>query len=69
MQKVKLKEYPDTDVAMRMATMFSPTMSDKSMMTLITTAVLNLQNKDLSQGPSTEVLKIVYEQTVKPELE
>lgn len=64
------KKYESTDVEMRMATMFSPTMSDKSMMTLITTAVLNLQNTDLMNGEalSEQVVKIIYEQTVKPEL-
>lgn len=64
-------EYPDTSVRMRMATMFSPTMSDKQLMTLITTAVLDLQNKDLNDGHgiSDEVAKILYEQTVKPELQ
>jgi hypothetical protein len=63
-------EYPDTSIGMRMATMFSPTMSDKSMMTLVTTAVLNLQNKDLldGKGPSDDVVKVLYEQIVKPEL-
>lgn len=69
-QEATLNTYPGTNIEMRMATMFSPTMSDKSMMTLITTAVLNLQNKDLQNGDglSDEALKVVYEQTIKPEL-
>lgn len=62
--------YPGTKIDMRMATVFSPTMSDKQMMTLITTAVLDLQNKDLKNGDglSEEVTKIIYEETIKPEL-
>jgi hypothetical protein len=64
------KNYPDTNVSLRMGTMFSPTMSDKSLMTLITTVVLNLENKDLNDGKgiTDEIAKILYEQTVKPEL-
>lgn len=63
-------EYPDTNVNMRMATMFSPTMSDKHLMTLVTTAVLNLRNADLldGKGISEDVTKILYDQIVKPEL-
>jgi hypothetical protein len=63
--------YPGTNIPMRMATVFSPTMSDKQMMTLISTAVLNLQNKDLGNDGSDisdEVTKVLYDQTVKPEL-
>lgn len=69
-EDISLTTYPDTSVVMIMATMFSPTMSDKSLMTLITTAVLSLQNADLNngQGISDAVTKILYEQTVKPEL-
>lgn len=58
-------------IEMRIARMFSPTMSDKSTMTVLKTAVLNLQNKDLANGDgiSDEVVKTIYEQIVKPELE
>lgn len=63
--------YPGTSVPMRMATVFSPTMSDKHMMTLITTAVLNLGNAQLNngEGVNEQVNQIIYEQTVKPELQ
>lgn len=68
--KEDFSTYPGTNVSMRMGTMFSPTMSDKHMMTLITTAVLNLGNADLNNGAaiSEEVSRIIYEQTVRPEL-
>lgn len=68
---VTLSTYPDTSVELRMSTMFSPTMSDKKLMTLITTSILNLHNKDLldDKGISDEVTKILYEQLVKPELQ
>lgn len=67
----EFKEYPDTGIGLRMGTMLSPTMSDKHLITLVTTAILNLQNKDLlnGKGISDEVVKIIYEQTVKPELQ
>ncbi len=66
-----LPYYPDTQVRMRMGTMFSPTMSDKHMMTLLTTAVLDLTTADLvtEKGISDNVVKIIYEQAVKPELQ
>lgn len=62
--------YPGTKILMRMATMFSPTMSDKHMMTVLTTAVLNLEPKDLldGEGISDDVVKALYDQTVKGEL-
>jgi hypothetical protein len=64
------ENYPGTSISMRMATMFSPTMSDKHLMTLIKTAVLNLNNTHLNDGTSIsdDVVKAIYEQTVKPEL-
>lgn len=67
------KKYPDTQIEMRMATMFSPTMSDKHIMTLIKTAVLNLDGYALMEGKVAgqvhdDVKKILYEQLVKPEL-
>lgn len=69
-KEVNSKTYPGTNISLRMGTMFSPTMSDKKIMTLITTAVLNLQNKDLLEGNgiSDEVTKVLYEQTIRPEL-
>lgn len=68
---VTLSTYPDTSIEMRIGTVFSPTMSDKHLMTLVTTAILNLENKDLlnGKGISDEVIKTIYEQTVKPELQ
>jgi len=69
--KAVLNKYPGTNLAMRMGTMFSPTMSDKDVMTLMTTAVLNLGNADLNNGEggiTDEVVKALYEQTVLPEL-
>lgn len=65
-----LPVYPDTSIALRMATMFSPTMSDKHMMTTLTTAVLDLQNKDLLDGEtiSDEVTRVLFDQIVRPEL-
>lgn len=62
-------------VKLRMARMFLPTMSDKSQMLDLYTAVLDLKNKHFvinEQGEVslTEQLKdIVYSQLVKPELE
>lgn len=66
--KDKLNKYPDTGIALRMSTMFGLTMSDKDRMKLITTAVLDLGNTHLANGIHDEVLKVLYEQTVKPEL-
>ena len=58
-------------IEMRIARMLSPTMSDKTTMTVIKTAVLNLKNKDLQDGNgfSNELLDVMYNQLVKPELE
>lgn len=57
-------------IEMRVGRMFSPTMSDKTTMTVIKTAVLNLKNKDLieGQGMSDNLVKTLYEQTIRPEL-
>jgi predicted ester cyclase len=65
-----LSTLADTGIQLRMATMFSPTMSDKQMMTLITTVVLNLKNADLlsGKGMSDDLKKVLYQQLVKPEL-
>lgn len=66
--------FGDTTIPMRMATMFVPTMSDKSNMMLLKTAVLNLEEKhfDLrADGMPTlgkEAKKALYEQAVRPEL-
>jgi hypothetical protein len=62
---------PGTDIPMRMATMYAPTMSDKHVAIVITTAVLNLQNKHLNNGEglTEDVTKFLYTQVVKPELE
>ena len=61
--------YPGTGVKMRMATTFSPTMSDKQIMTLVTTAMLDIRNKDVNNNNiSNELAKVMYEQIVKPEL-
>lgn len=69
-----LSTYGDTDIQMRMATMFVPTMSDKSNMMLLKTGVLNLEDKHFSIDPAgypsanKQVLRALYEQTVRPEL-
>jgi hypothetical protein len=65
------KNYPGTSIPMRIATMFSPTMSDKHMMTVVTTAILNLSSKDLNEGQeiNKDVVRALYDQTVKPELQ
>jgi hypothetical protein len=70
----QLNTASDTTISMRMATMFAPTMSDKSNMMLLKTAVLNLEDKHFvldSNGNPTlgkEGVKILYEQAVRPEL-
>lgn len=67
-------QYGDTGIDMRMATMFVPTMSDKSNMMLLKTAVLNLEDKHFAirgsgtPKPNANVLKAIYEQTVRPEI-
>lgn len=64
----------DTTIGMRMATMFVPTMSDKSNMMLLKTAVMNLEDKhfqvdtDGNVSLGKEGLKVLFEQTVRPEL-
>lgn len=64
----------DTTIGMRMATMFVPTMSDKSNMMLLKTAVMNLEDKhfqvdtDGNISLGKEGLKVLYEQAVRPEL-
>lgn len=66
--------YGDTSIEMRMATMFVPTMSDKSNMMLLKTAVLNLEDKHFATRSSglpkvgSEVTKAIYEQAVRPEI-
>lgn len=66
--------YGDSSIEMRMATMFVPTMSDKSNMMLLKTAVLNLEDKHFATRGSglpkvgAEVTKAIYEQAVRPEL-
>jgi hypothetical protein len=57
-------------IKLRMARLFSPTMSDKTTMTIMRTAVLDLTNKELldGQGLSDNLVKILYEQMIKPEL-
>ena len=67
--------YGDTGIEMRMSTMFVPTMSDKSNMMLLKTAVLNLEDKHFSVdidntqiNINNSVVKALYEQTVRPEL-
>lgn len=62
-------------VNFRMARMFMPTMSDKSQMLMMNTAVLNLMNKHFNIDSNNnvtmqdELVRILYKQLVKPELE
>jgi len=65
------RDYPGTSIDMRWATMLGPTMSDKHIAIPLTVPVLNFKNKDLGNGQklSDEVIKLVYTQVVKPELE
>lgn len=62
--------YQHKGFGMRIARLFSPTMSDKSTMTVIKTAVYNLTNSHFGEhmelGP--EVVELIYNQTVLPEL-
>lgn len=68
------KVYGDSSIEMRMATLFVPTMSDKSNMMLLKTAVLNLEDKHFATRGSglpkvgAEITKAIYEQAVRPEL-
>ena len=70
----QLNTVSDTTIPMRMATMFVPTMSDKSNMMLLKTAVMNLEDKhfqvdtDGNVSLGKEGLKVLYEQAVRPEL-
>lgn len=70
----QVNTFSDTTIGMRMATMFVPTMSDKSNMMLLKTAVLNLEDKhfilseDGTSKLGTEGIRALYEQTVRPEL-
>lgn len=63
-------KYPGTNISMRMGTMLNPTMSDKDVAMLYTTAILKFRNQELSNGDkvSDEVIKVLYEQLIKPEL-
>ncbi len=79
-QDLKQGEHGDyKGIPTRMARMFSPTMSDKSNMTLIKTSVLNLKDKHFAITPRDDssivdvgltdpILDILYEQTILPEL-
>ncbi len=58
------KNYPGTNIPLRMATMAGLTSSDKSIMMDFTTAVLDIQSSSLDD----ELIKVVYEQLVRPEL-
>lgn len=60
----------DLPIAMRIASMLVPTMSDKDIAMWNKTAVLNLLPHDLNNGeaPTDDVVKILYEQLVKPDL-
>ena len=72
----------DGEIDLRIARMFSPTMSDKTTMTMIKTAVLDLRNKhiniektiekgmlvDTTIDPTNELMEVLYEQLVLPEL-
>lgn len=64
----KLNKFPDTTIPLRLATMFGLTMSDKDRMKLFQTAVLDLNSTYLKDGINDEVIKVLYDQTVKPEL-
>lgn len=66
----EFKTYPDTNIPLRMGTMFMPTMSDKEVGMLNTTAVLNFSNSDLGNGKeiSDKVAKVLYNEIVRPEL-
>lgn len=57
-------------IGLRIGRFFSPNMSDKTTMTILKTAVLDLQSKDFldGQGLSPALLKTMYEQLIKPEL-
>lgn len=57
-------------IAMRVGRIFSPTMSDKTTMTIVKTAILDLTNKELLNGTglSDNLTKTLYEQLIKPEL-
>jgi hypothetical protein len=65
----------DGFVGLRMARMFMPTMSDKSQMLMMNTAVLDLTNKHFNVASDNIItmqeplVDILYEQLVKPELE
>lgn len=72
----ELKEYFDAEkfIPMRMARMFFPTMSDKSQMLTLFTAVMELKDKhfnisETSVEMSDQVKEALYSQVVKPELE
>ena len=72
----EIKEFFDKDkfLPLRMARMFFPTMSDKSQMLTLFTAVLNLADKhfDVESGSVTmgdQVKEALYSQMVLPELE
>jgi len=72
----ELKEYFDEkkSIPLRMARMFFPTMSDKSQMLSLYTAVLNLRSKhfNIDNGAvsmTDGIVEALYSQTVLPELE
>jgi len=67
--KADNSNYPGTTIPLRMSTMAGLTSSDKSIMLDFETAVLNLNTTDLQDGMSDQLIKTIYEQTVKPELE
>lgn len=70
----QINTFSDTTIGMRMATMFVPTMSDKSNMMLLKTAILNLEDKhfiiseDNIPKLGKEGIQALYEQLVRPEL-
>lgn len=70
----QINTFSDTTIGMRMATMFVPTMSDKTNMMLLKTAILNLEDKHFIIGEDNlpklgkEGIQALYEQLVRPEL-
>lgn len=64
---VKVSQFKYGYLKFRMARMFSPTMSDKSIMTLIKTAVLNI-DKTVIDNHYDALLEFAYSQMVSPEM-
>ena len=64
---VKVSQFKYGYLKFRMARMFSPTMSDKSIMTLIKTAVLNI-DKTVVNNHYDALLEFAYSQMVSPEM-